>query len=343
MMNKIAKAIEQFSGKYRERYGTNNYQQQLFNDIGQCRTPALGGHVMACTECGSVKATYNSCNNRHCPNCGSYKREKWILYRKAEALPVKYFHVVFTLPCEFNILCIQNPALVYDNLFKAAWHAILTMGKDHKYLGAKTGMIAVLHTWGQNLSLHPHLHCLVPAGGFTKGQKWRPLKKSSGKYLFPVKALGQLFKAKFCNLVSKQITTRKLKPPEDVANPYNWLNSIYTKKWVVYAKKPVEKGGPVVEYLGRYAHKVAIGNSRIKNVGNNKVSFSWFDYKTSKPGVTTLDGVEFVRRFLLHLLPKGFVKVRYMGFMANRGKKQALRAILQDLGILPEKSLKGLP
>lgn len=321
----------------------NAFEQKVLDDITLCRTPTLGGHIMACKECGAVKATYNSCNNRHCPCCGSYKRDKWIANRKCEALPVKYFHLVFTIPSEFNALCLQKPELMYTILFKSAWATIESFGNDHKYLGAKTGMLTVLHTWGQNLSLHPHLHCLVPGGGITQNGKWRQVKKANGRFLFPVKALSALFKARFCSMVSQQFKNRELKAPRNSLNNYHWLDCVYRKKWVVYAKEPILKGAPVVEYLGRYTHKVAISNSRIKSVNNANVTFSWLDYKTSKVKNMQLPGEEFLRRLLLHVLPQGFQKVRYYGFLANRNKTLAIAEILKDLKVLPEKNLKGLP
>lgn len=298
---------------------------------------------MACKQCGCIKATYNSCNNRHCPSCGSYKRDKWVLMRKSEALPVEYFHLVFTIPHQFNAMCIQAPDIMYKLLFKAAWKTISQFGKDYKYLGAKMGMLAVLHTWGQNMSLHPHIHCLIPGGGISEQGKWRKMKKSNGKFLFPVKAVSEVFKAKFCGYVSRHIKGKLLKAPVNESNPYQWLSKLYQQKWVVYAKKPVAKGAPVVEYIGRYTHKVAISNSRIKSMKDGKVTFSWLDYKTSKIKEMQLDGHEFIRRFLLHILPKKFMKVRYYGFLANRNKTISIKNIFNDLGEKQTKSPKGLP
>jgi hypothetical protein len=298
---------------------------------------------MTCENCGSIKATYNSCGNRHCPNCGQYKRDKWILMRQSEALPVKYFHVVFTIPHHFNAMCKQAPADLYNALFKCAWGTIKQFSKDHKFLGAKPGMVAVLHTWGQNISLHPHLHCLVPGGGITEQGKWRALKKSNGKFLFPVKALSLVFKAKFCAEISALLKEGKVKAPESEKNPFLWIDKIYRQKWVVFAKKPVPKGRQVVDYIGKYTHKVAISNSRIKAIDNDKVAFSWLDYRTSKVKEMSLAINEFVFRLLLHILPKGFRKIRYYGFMACKNKSSDLVAILNYLGEKPVKSLKGLP
>jgi hypothetical protein len=322
----------------------NAFEKKVLDDISLCRTPALGGHIMACKECGTVKATYNSCNNRHCPCCGAYKRDKWVAMRKSESLPIKYFHIVFTVPAEFNILFLINPDVMYNILFKASWETIDCFGKDHKYLGAQVGMLAVLHTWGQNIALHPHLHCLVPGGGIDQNKKWRQLKNADGKFLFPVKALSKMFKAKFCAMVGKQFKLNVLKTPYREPTPFVWLNNLYNRKWVVYAKKPLLKGGAqVVEYLGRYTHKVAISNSRIKAVDKEKVTFSWLDYRTSKVQNMQLSGIEFLRRLLLHILPKRMPKVRYYGFLANRNKAKAIASILRDIKALPERSIKGLP
>ncbi len=339
----VSDIVRLFRSELEAGKGINAFRTKVLDDITMCHTPALGGHIMACKECGGTKATYNSCNNRHCPDCGSYKRDKWLLMRKSEALPVKYFHVVFTVPSELNALCLQNPRLMYSILFRSAWESIESFGKDHKYLGAKAGMLAVLHSWGQNLSLHPHVHCLVPGGGITKNGKWRAVKKGQGKYLFPVKALSAVFKAKFCASVSKGLKNGAIHAPGQEVNPNTWLNGIYNKKWVVYAKGPALKGASVVEYLGRYTHKIAIGNSRIKAVENGKVTFSWLDYRTSKVKSMQLDGAEFLRRYLLHILPHRFPKVRYYGFLANKNKTKAIANVLRDLKVLPEKSLKGLP
>lgn len=321
----------------------NAYNQSVLYDIVDCRTTKLGGHVLSCPECGCITVSYNSCGNRNCPKCGGFKRDKWALERKQEALPVKYFHVVFTVPQEFNPLFMGAPKQMDSLLLKCAWDTISQFGQDHKYLGAQMGMVSVLHTWGQNLSLHPHIHCLVPGGGLTKQGKWREMKKSNGKFLFPVKALSTVFKAKFSAGVCALYKNGEIKAPNGICNFYEWLNIVHHKKWVVFAKTPVPKGTCVVDYLARYTHKVAISNSRIKAMENNKVKFSWLNYKTSKVQDMELDVAEFIRRFLLHILPKGFVKVRYYGFLANRNKSRALKLITVQLGQMSIEKIKGLP
>lgn len=343
MMN-MAIIAEAFLKRYHNSTLLNSFNTKILNDIIDCKTKALGGHLLACPRCGTIKATYNSCGNRNCPLCGGLKREKWALQRKNEALNVPYYHVVFTVPHEINTLFLSSPKQLYSLLFSAAWETIDLFAKDSKYLGARAAMVAVLHTWGQNISLHPHLHCLVPGGGITRQGKWRDMKKSQGKFLFPVKAMSKVYKAKFLAGVCNLIKSKKIKRP-DHPNVFDWINQQYNKKWVVFAKKPMPKGADVVEYLSRYTHKVAIGNSRIKAMENDMVRFSYFDYKTSKSGEMDLPLHEFVRRFLLHILPKRFMKVRYYGFMANRNKKHSLASLSIQVGKADNraKPIDGLP
>ncbi len=296
----MAIIVESFLKRYKDSPLLNSFNTKVLNDIIDCKTKALGGHILACPHCGTVKASYNSCGNRNCPQCGGFKREKWTLQRKSEALNVPYYHVVFTVPHEMNTLFKSNPKQLYNLLFSAAWKTIDVFAKDSKYLGAQTAMVAVLHTWGQNISLHPHLHCVVPGGGISKQGKWRDMKKSQGKFLFPVKAMSKVYKAKFLAGVSNLAKSGEINIPCRV-NVFDWINQQYNKKWVVFAKKPMPKGADVVEYLSRYTHKVAIGNSRIKALENDTVRFSYFDYRISKSGQMCLSVHEFIRRFLLHI------------------------------------------
>jgi len=231
----------------------NTFKIKHLSAISKCRTAALGGHVDACQACGFFKISYNSCGNRHCPTCGALKREEWIARQEEKLLEVPYFHVVFTLPHELNELSLQHPRLLYGLLFKTAWQTIRAFAKDPKYLGAKTGMTAVLHTWGQNMSLHPHLHCIVPGGGLTKAGKWKTTR-TNGKYLFPKNALRKVFRGKFMAAL-KDLATK-----EAIELPYELKEKLYRKKWVVYAKRPFAKPENVLEYLGRYTHKTAISN-----------------------------------------------------------------------------------
>jgi len=281
----------------------------------------MGGHVDLCTNCAHTRISYNSCRNRHCPKCQQIQREQWIQAREAELLPATYFHVVFTLPEALNRLCLFDPALIYKILFDTAWSVIRTFADDHKHLGAETGMISILHTWGQNLSLHPHLHCIVPGGGITKHQRWKHARRD-GKFLFPVKAISAVFRARFVNALRT-----KMKGLDR-----SFYDQLFKTNWVVYAKRPF--GGPkqVVEYLGRYTHKIAISNHRLLELSNTNVTFRYKDYRDeSKSKVMTLNALEFLRRFSLHILPKGFMRIRHYGILSSSRKITALPLIHQQL------------
>ena len=303
----------------------NGWQLRTLGAIKRCRTAALGGHVDACTSCGNMRISYNSCRNRHCPKCQGKEREKWITKREEDLLPVPYFHVVFTLPDTLNLLAMHQPKETYDSLFAAAWQTIEAFGKDEKQLGAQTGMICILHTWGQTLTLHPHLHCIVPGGGLTKAGHWKTAR-SKGKYLFPVKAMSKVFRAKYVDALKSRI------PDLDK----NLINALFKKDWVVYAKRPF--GGPqqVLEYLGRYTHKIAISNHRLESVDNETVTFGYKDYRQEgKKQSMTLEGMEFIRRFALHILPKGFVRIRHYGFLSSTAKIKTLPILKAQLPLLP--------
>lgn len=295
------------------------HQQKTLRALEQCRTAALGGHIDACAECGSIQVSYNSCRNRHCPKCQGHQRQAWIQQRETDLLPCTYYHLVFTLPQELNPLALCQPQAVYNSLFAAAWQ---TLNQFAATAGLQMGMIAVLHTWGQNLSLHPHLHCIVPGGGMDSKGKWQRQVRSN-KYLFAVKALSKVFRAKYVHALREK----------GLADDKELINSLFIKPWVVYAKRPF--GGPqqVIEYLGRYTHKVAISNHRIQNISSQAVSFTCKDYRHS--GTTklmTLRNEEFIRRFAQHILPKRFVRIRHYGILSStwkRGKLQRLQKQLQ--------------
>lgn len=300
----------------------NSYQLRILSALKSCRTAHLGGHVDACSDCGLTRISYNSCRNRHCPKCQNLQKEEWILSRENELLPVPYFHVVFTLPDLLNPVAIQKPALLYNLLFESAWQTLKVFGKDVKHLGAQAGMIAILHTWGQNLSLHPHLHCIVPGGGITKNGKWK-LARSKGKFLFPVKALSRVFRAKMVSGLRKSGTELSLA----------FYQSLFGKPWVVYAKRPFLGPKQVVEYLGRYTHKVALSNHRLLSHTPDQVTFSYKDYRQA--GVKkqlSLTPLEFIRRFSLHILPKAFVRIRHFGFLSSKAKMRALPVLFKQLG-----------
>lgn len=281
--------------------------------LSQCRTTDLGGHVQVCTQCGVEQIAYNSCRNRHCPKCQTTNKERWILDRESELLPVPYYHIVFTLPHHLNELLPKHEKLIYSSLLKAGWQTIKNFGQDPKYLGAKMGMVSILHTWGQQLWLHPHVHCIVPAGGITKSGKWKQAKYAR-KYLFPKNALSIVFRAKFMELIRHEI---------EVSQPL--AKKLFAKPWVVYAKRPFATPKTVVEYLGRYTHKVAISNHRIIDVDTKNVSFFYKDYRdASKKKIASISGEEFLRRFSKHILPQGFMRIRHYGILASRNKATEL-------------------
>lgn len=323
---------------YRQRHRLSGRQLKVIQDIQDCRTTALGGHMDACDACGHVRISYNSCRNNHCPKCQSMAREVWLEKRRNDLLPVKYFHLVFTLPSELHALVRHNQRMAYGQLFKLAWESLSTLTRDKKYLGATTGMVAVLHTWGQNLHYHPHVHCLVPAGGLTKQGRWQKARKN---YLVPVKALSVLFRSKYISFLRRAHRQGKLRLEGSCAHlaPYpkmnQLLNQLYQKDWIVYAKAPF--GGPdqLLSYLGRYVKRIAISNDRILEVDQDRreVAFRWRDYADhNRSKVMRLSCEEFIRRFLMHILPKGFSKVRYYGLLANRDKTKRIRFCFKALG-----------
>lgn len=319
MQPEVADVLRKVGSKI-ENYGLNTWQLRTLYAIKKCRTAELGGHIDACDDCGNLTISYNSCRNRHCPKCQGNKREEWIEKRETELLPVPYFHVVFTLPDSINSLAIHSPKLVYDTLFEATWETLQTFGKAKDM---QMGMIAVLHTWGQQLSLHPHLHCIVPGGGLDKNGQWQN-SRTDGKFLFSVKALSKVFRAKYCE---------KLKSKSSIQ--YEQIRQVlWQKEWVVFAKKPFGNTQSVVEYLGRYTHKIAISNQRIKSIDNQNVTFDYKDYRVA--GVKKqmiLTHQEFIRRFSLHILPKRFVKIRHYGFLSSTWKRQKLKLLQEKLQV----------
>jgi hypothetical protein len=316
-------------------YTYNTWQLRTLHALRKCRTAALGGHIDQCTEasCERLHLSYNSCRNRHCPKCQGHKREQWIRAREEELLNVTYFHVVFTLPQELNRLCLYQPELVYRVLFKTAWQVIQGFSANPTFLGAQPGMIAILHTWGQNLSLHPHLHCIVPGGGISRSGKWKPTK-NKGKYLFPVKAMSKVFRARFVTALRRGLKKEL---------PYEFCESLFKKDWVVYCKRPFYVPAQVVEYLGRYTHKIAISNHRIKNLHDQCVVFSVKDYRHGgRKSLLCLQDLEFIRRFALHVLPKGFVRIRHYGILSSYHKKITLSKLDLIPGQLPIKEKQPL-
>ena len=304
-------------------------QRRVIKDIVECRTAALGGHLEQCEQCGYCQIAYNSCRNRHCAKCQAAARAEWLEERAAELLEVEYFHVVFTLPQQISRLALQNQRLIYGLLFRAAAETLLQIAADPQHLGAEIGFLAVLHTWGQNLSYHPHLHCVIPGGGLSAdGAHW--ISCRSGFFL-PVKVLSRLFRGKFVASLRqafelKQVVfsshQRQLAPAEQFAALLRELSEI---EWVVYAKPSF--GGPtqVLKYLASYTHRVAISNQRLVSLADGRVTFRWKDYRDGNTEKEmTLAVEEFTRRFLLHVLPRGFVRIRHYGLLANRHRHEKI-------------------
>lgn len=304
----------------------NSWQLRTLHALRRCRTAELGGHIDRCMNpsCGRLHLSYNSCRNRHCPKCQGHKREEWIRAREEELLKVPYFHMVFTLPSELNRLCLYESKKMYSLLFKIAWQVIKDFASNPKFLGANPGMIAILHTWGQNLSLHPHLHCIVPGGGITVGGKWKS-SRNKGKYLFPVKKVSKVFRARFVAALRKELEPQST----------DFYQSLFKHDWVVYCKKPFYGPAQVVEYLGRYTHKIAISNHRIKSLDNQGVTFSVKDYRHGgRKSLQRLSDAEFIRRFAMHILPKGFVRIRHYGILSSYHKRVSIPMLQESLGTI---------
>lgn len=312
----LAQIIDRFEEEFEEKHSPNSYVKRTLSALKRCRTSSLGGHVDKCDECGHIRISYNSCRNRHCPKCQNIQREAWVEDRKQDLLPVAYFHVVFTVPDKLNSLFIEHPADLYNLLFASVWETISQF--SYTKLHAETGMVAILHTWGQNLSLHPHIHCVVPGGGISFKGLWKQVSTSeNGKvFLFSVKSLSRVFRGKFIGVLQKNLPQSK-----------DFINDLYKTPWVVYSKEPFAGPEHVIEYLGRYTHKVAIGNHRLLNVDEAGVRFSWRDYRDNIVKAMPLEGTEFLRRFCMHILPKRFVRIRHYGLLstARRGELRELQ------------------
>jgi len=333
----VADVIRDYGAAYLKRYRPSKEQYRVLNAVAACRTAALGGHLKRCERCQHEVPVYNSCRNRHCPKCQGAARAAWLQAREREVLDVEYFHIVFTLPQELAPLALQNRRVVYGMLFRAASETLLTLGRDPKHLGAQLGCLALLHSWGQNLHVHPHLHCVVPGGGLSlDGKRWVSCRDG---FFLPVRVLSRLFRGKFLAQLQRAFERHELEfhgRLRDLEHPKaweSWLEPLRQKPWVVYAKPPF--GGPqqVLKYLARYTHRVAISNQRLICFEDGKVTFRWKDYaQGSSHRIMTLDAFEFLRRFLLHVLPRGFMHIRYYGFLANRNRHQKLQRIRSLLG-----------
>jgi len=345
----VADVFRQHEQEFFRQWGymLNAQQRRAFRDICACRTAALGAHVEQCDQCTHQAIAYNSCRNRNCPKCQSTSRDKWLAARTAELLPVPYCHVVFTLPQQISTLALQNQSLIYNILFRAVSETLLAIAADSRRLGAQIGFLAVLHTWNQQMLFHPHLHCVLPSGGLSPDRsRWIP---SHARFFLPVKVLGKLFRGKFLAFLASAFRKKKLQLTGSVvhlAAPSafdRFLRQLRSKNWVVYAKRPF--GGPsyVIRYLARYTHRVAISNGRLIEMKDGQVTFRWRDSAHgNKQKLMTLEAVEFIRRYLLHILPCGFVKIRHFGFLANRNRREALalcRALLPEQNDPPPDSL----
>jgi len=319
-MIEVQDIFEQFGREYIHNHILSHAQSRAFRDILRCRTAAMGGHINICDECGHQEISYNSCRNRHCPKCQTLAKEQWIEKQEQNLLDIGYFHVVFTIPDDLNQLMYQNQKTLYNIFFKAASETLLELGRNKKHLGAKLGITTVLHTWGQNLCYHPHIHCIIPSGGLTDDGRWINSRK---KFFIPVKVLSKKFRGKFLALL-RQAKLEFHGSIETLSIPCNYdmfVSGLYHKAWVTYCKPPFGDASKVIAYLGRYTHRVAISNNRILKLKDGYVSFKWRDYKDSrKEKIMTVTADEFIRRFLMHVLPIGFCKIRHYGILASRDK-----------------------
>jgi hypothetical protein len=344
----VADIFRRYGEVYREKHGASMSmgQRRVMTAVELCRTAALGGQIEQCDACGEQRICYRSCRNRHCPKCQSLARAEWIEHRQAELLNCEYYHVVFTVPDKIAAIAYQNKEVVYNILFQATAETLRTIAADPKHLGAEIGFFAVLHTWGSALLHHPHLHCVVPGGGISPdGDRWVPCRPG---FFLPVRVLSALFRRLFLDYLRNAFDAGKLQFFHALENLRDrrefvrYLESARQVKWVVYAKRPFAGPEQVLDYVGRYTHRVAISNNRLLDIEGGQVSFRYKDYRNSNQQRTmTLTAEEFIRRFLLHVLPRGFHRIRYYGFLGNRFRQEKLARCRQLLGMtLPQVSPK---
>ena len=336
----VADVFRRYGEAYRQQHAASMSagQRRVMSAIEVCRTSALGGHLERCDRCGYERNAFNSCRDRHCPKCQCLARAQWIEERQSELLDVPYFHVVFTVPQEIAAIAYQNKEMVYGILFQATAETLKTIAADPKHLGAEIGFFAVLHSWGQNLQFHPHLHCVVPGGGLSAdGQRWISCRPD---FFLPVRVLSHLFRRLFLESLQRAFDSGKLQffnALESLRDRHAFVQFVDRMKdcdWVVYAKRPFAGPQQVLDYVGRYTHRVAISNNRLLDIENGQVCFEWKDYRTGGQVKTmTLSADEFIRRFLLHVLPDGFQRIRYYGFLGNRYRKQKLDQCRRLLGM----------
>jgi hypothetical protein len=336
----VAEIFRRYGTAFRAERETSSAQRRVMQAIATCRTATLRGHVEACEHCEQRRISYNSCRNRHCPKCQSLARAAWIEARQSELLDVEYLHVVFTLPEEIAAIAYQNKAVVYDLLFAATAETLCTVAADPRRLGARIGFFAVLHTWGQNLLHHPHLHCVVPGGGLSAdGQRWISCRRG---FFLPVRVLSRFFRRRFLELLEAAFHANRLKFFSSLESLRErkafraYLNPVRRKEWIVYAKPPFAGPAQVLDYVGRYTHRVAISNHRLLDIEAGRVTFRWKDYRAGNANKTlTLAAEEFIRRFLLHVLPSGLKRIRYYGFLGNRYRQEKLARCRQLLQMPP--------
>lgn len=319
----IQDIFKTYGPEYIKKHKLSKEQWKVYNSIINCKTETLGIHTITCEECGDTHIGLNSCRNRHCPTCQSYAREKWIEKESSYILDCPYFHIVTTVPAELNEIALYNQKEFYNILFKATSEAILQLANDPKWLGAKVGITSVLHTWGQTLEFHPHIHSIVTGGGLSNHQ-WIICKK---EYIFKIQVLSSLFRGKFLAMLKETnlIFPKNKKYLKDIKAFNKFLEPLYTKAWITYVEPPKGKPKNVIEYIGRYSFRVAISNERIQDIENGWITFEYKDYKDEgKIKTMTISAEEFIRRFLLHVLPNHFTKIRHYGLLSNRGKKSLI-------------------
>jgi hypothetical protein len=319
----LALVAKNFTHILEQKNKLTYHQLRCLRALQACRTETMGGRVEQCSCCGKRKVFYNSCRNRNCPKCGGLEREKWLMAREADLLPVSYLHMVFTIPDKLNKLFLKHQKDCYNILFRTVKRVMDCFADNPDFLGARIGYTAVLHTWGQNLQYHPHLHLVVPAGGITANDKWLP-SKGDGEFLFPVKEMSKVFRAKMVAAL------RQWAKEEEIPTSNRMFNSLFEKPWAVYAKPPFAGPKQVLAYLGRYTHRTAISDGRILQVDNKTVTFRWRDYRDGdKQKISMLPGEVFLQRFCLHILPHGFTRIRHYGFMSSAAKGKALPALYE--------------
>ena len=338
----VAEVIRRCYDTFLERYGTKltPEQRRALDDLARCRTAALGGHVLECPQCGHQQIAYNSCGNRHCPKCQGTASARWLEAQAADLLEVPYFHVVFTLPSDLGWLALHNPRQVYGLLMRAAAETLTELAADAKHLGARIGVLEVLHTWGQNLMLHPHVHCIVTGGGLSlDGSRWI---RGTDRFLLPVGVLSRVFRGKFLAGLHAAFRRGRLRLPGKLAalaDPGEFnrlLSQTVQTEWVVHVKRPTKGPETVLKYLARYTHKTAISNHRLLSLKDGQVTFRWKDYaRGGQRRIMTLDAIEFVRRLLRHVLPSGFVRIRHYGLLANCHRREKLAWCRELLGATP--------